>query len=760
MDAFGAPLRDAGLTLLFNRTPGGGDGRFALTATTQYGPGHAASAFRFAPGGLDLSEIAIAGAGVEASGAASLRQGEPSTADLAFRLGPGAILAAGHADGRVKIVQAADGPRVDLAARAVAAKLPDGTRLDSLSLAAAGPLGHLPYRVRAEGETAGAPFDLAGSGVLAETPGGRAIAFSGGGTVRGIAVRTLAPARVAFASGGGLDAHADLSLGGGRAAVQFGRHGERIEARATLSNLGLKLINEDLIGRFDANLALAGAGSSLAGDLTAKLSGAGGRDLKGAAPVDGTVTARLVPGRLLVNANVGNSHGLEAKAQVSLPALASAAPFHLAINRKQPMAGQFAINGELKPVWDLLMGGDRSLSGRIAASGVLAGSLADPRLTGQASLADGAFHDAATGLKLRDVDLRAVLANGAVDVSAFKADDGGKGSLSGSGRLNLERGAASNLALELSGFRLIDNDLAQATASGHVRVDRGADGRVKLTGTLTIDRAQVAPNPPVATGVTPMEVVEIHRPRAMEPGRGPRMAAAPPVALDVSLRAPRGIFIKGRGLDLELSLDAHVGGTTAAPSLTGVARVTRGDYNFAGQRFVIDDAGSIRLGSTPETILLDLTATRENPTLTAVVEIRGTAAKPTITLTSTPALPQDEVLSQVLFGASASQLTPLQAAQLASAVSGLATGGGFDVIGGLRNLAHLDRLAIGGDATGASTIAGGKYITDTVYLELIGGGREGSGAQVEWRVRKHVSLVSRVTSQGDSQVSIRWRKDY
>ena len=41
---------------------------------------------------------------------------------------------------------------------------------------------------------------------------------------------------------------------------------------------------------------------------------------------------------------------------------------------------------------------------------------------------------------------------------------------------------------------------------------------------------------------------------------------------------------------------------------------------------------------------------------------------------------------------------------LASAVSGLATGGGFDVIGGLRNLAHLDRLAIGGDATTGSTL--------------------------------------------------------
>ena len=114
----------------------------------------------------------------------------------------------------------------------------------------------------------------------------------------------------------------------------------------------------------------------------------------------------------------------------------------------------------------------------------------------------------------------------------------------------------------------------------------------------------------------------------------------------------------------------------------------------------------------------------------------------------------------MLFGASASQLSALQAAQLASAVSGLAGGGGFDVMGGLRNFAHLDRLAIGGTAATGTTVSGGKYLSDKVYLELTGGGREGPGAQVEWRVKKHLSLVSRLTSQGDSQLSIRWRKDY
>jgi translocation and assembly module TamB len=51
-------------------------------------------------------------------------------------------------------------------------------------------------------------------------------------------------------------------------------------------------------------------------------------------------------------------------------------------------------------------------------------------------------------------------------------------------------------------------------------------------------------------------------------------------------------------------------------------------------------------------------------------------------------------------------------------------------------------------------------VTDDVYVEIIGGGREGPSAQVEWRVRRALSLVSKIGSQGDAQLSVRWRKDY
>ena len=58
----------------------------------------------------------------------------------------------------------------------------------------------------------------------------------------------------------------------------------------------------------------------------------------------------------------------------------------------------------------------------------------------------------------------------------------------------------------------------------------------------------------------------------------------------------------------------------------------------------------------PQNIRLQLDATREDPSLTVTVRIRGTAARPEITLVSSPSLPNDEVLAKVLFERSASQL--------------------------------------------------------------------------------------------------------
>jgi translocation and assembly module TamB len=363
---------------------------------------------------------------------------------------------------------------------------------------------------------------------------------------------------------------------------------------------------------------------------------------------------------------------------------------------------------------------------------------------------------------LRDLQAYAVFDRNAAIVSGFSANDGRRdepGTVTGEGRIEFRSGGASSFTLALKGFEVIDNDQATARATGPVTLERAANGQLRVNGDLVVNRAEIAPNPPTPSGVVRMDVVEINRPVREADIDQPRPTTrGPGVLLDIKLKARRNVVLQGRGLDVEFSLNAEVKGTSNAPLLTGDAHEVRGTYEFAGKRFTFDERGYVTLSTRPEDIRLDLRALREDPALTAVIRITGTAAKPVLSLTSSPVLPQDEILAQILFGRSASQLSGVEAAQLASSVASLAGGGGLDVIGNIRQLAGLDRLAFGSDQYGM-TVAGGKYINDNVYFEIIGGGRESQAVQVEWRVRRNLSIVSRISGQGDAKLSVRWRRE-
>ncbi len=757
------PLKDAHITLSFLRKADGSSGVAAVTATSAFGPARARADFGFPEGGIDLTGLSVDAGGVKASGSLSLRSRTPSAANLEVTVTKGALLDAGRVAGTVKIADAPGGVRAALNLTAENLRFGgSNVTVRTAKLTANGPLDRLPYTAQAEGQSDGGRWGANGSGVLADGKPGYAATFDGQGRLGGRELRTLETAQVRF---GGPERSAHLKLAasdGGR--IDFdGRLSEAgTDVRAQVTGLTLGLLDEDLAGRTDATLTLQGRGARLDGTLEAKLAAARGRGTPTASGIDGVVRGRLSGNALSLDMTASNAQGLTASGNVVLPAESSAAPFRIAIARQRPMSGKFAAQGEVRPLWDLLVGGERSLAGKVMAQGVIGGTLADPSATGRIAVDGGRFDDGATGLSLRNVVLKADFAQNAVTITQASGVDGHGGSAAASGRISLMREGASNLKLDLKGFRLIDNDQATASASGQAIIDRAADGKVRLSGALTIDRADVAARVPTPSGVVAMDVVERNRPADLPASLPPANLTGDGWALDVTLKAPRGVFLRGHGLDVELSLDAHVGGTTAHPDLSGSAHVVRGDYDFAGKRFEFDPTSVVYLSTRAEAVRLDLTATRDDPSLTAAVRIRGTAARPQITLTSTPSLPNDEVLSQVLFGRTASQLSPLEAAQLASALSALAGGGGFDVVGNLRTFAGLDRLALGGGdaASGGVSVSGGKYITDNVYLELTGGGRDGGAAQVEWRVKRSLSIVSRIGGQGDSRLAIRWRRDY
>jgi translocation and assembly module TamB len=755
-------LKPAHVVLSLARTQTGVDGLISIAANSDYGLAHGKAGLHFVSDGVSLTDMDLAAGGVTAQGALALHNASPSSADLTMTIGPGAFATQGHAQGTVKLVTQSGGGLADVKLTAENFVARGSTVvISSASLTANGALDRLPYRLQAAVANDQWPLKLDGAGVFALKGSASAVSFNGQGRVRHADFKTLAPAVITF-EGPRRTAKVTLAVGGGQADITGEQNDKTINARAALTNVDLAALGEDVAGKVSANVSLSGAGSSLAGQLDAQLAGARSRDASSKLALDGHVHATLAGSTINLDAQAtGASSGDKADVSLALPAEASAAPFRIAISRTRPLSGRFAANGELQPIWDLFFGGEQSLGGALTAQGNIAGTLNAPKLTGHATLAAGKFEDSGTGLKLRNVAATVDLSETRVEVSQFNGTDIKSGTVSGTGQFSLAAGGESTLTLNVKGFQLLDNDNAKATATGAVTVTRATDGKFKLTGALNIDQANLSAATRAPPGVLTMDVVERNLPAArlselkVESGHG-----GPAITLDITLRANRHVFVRGLGINAELSLNASVGGTLAHPVLSGKARVVRGDYDFAGKRFEFDDQGYIDLDTSPEHIRLNLSATWDGSSLTAVIKIRGTAAKPEITLTSTPVLPQDEVLSQVLFGSSASQLSPVEAAQLAAAVTALATGGGFDVMGGLSRFARLDRLALGGDEASGVTVSGGKYIGNHLYLELTGGGRYGPSAQVEYRANRAFSLISQIGGLGGAKLSVRWRHDY
>ncbi len=162
---------------------------------------------------------------------------------------------------------------------------------------------------------------------------------------------------------------------------------------------------------------------------------------------------------------------------------------------------------------------------------------------------------------------------------------------------------------------------------------------------------------------------------------------------------------------------------------------------------------------------LNIVAEAKIKDITARVTFSGPASNPEMNLSSEPALPSDEILARVLFGRTASNITPSQALQLAMLARSLTTGGGsqLDFMSRTRKFLGLDELEFSSSDEGLSkgTLGVGKYLTEGVYLNLQKGVGQGTDkASVEVEVTPNITVESEVGSDSSSGIGVNWKYDY
>ncbi len=705
--------------------------------------------------GVTLPNLTGDLAALHAQGSARFTDAGP-TADLQLS---GAIdnLAPG-ASGQVQGHAALTTDRITIDASLANARIGD-LRVRTAQISAMGPYDNIAAHFTLRGALNRAALRLDGTGALTSVRGGTDLRIEGQGSLADAPFSLRTPILARW-RGRAFDLGVDAQFGEGALRVSWRDDGRALSGEAIADHAPIAPIaaiwGERGEGAMSGRARIASDHGGLTGSLNADLEHARFSS-RADENVTGHLQADLSRDRLRGQIDVQSSSGMTARFTADAPVETDTAPLRIALTPHRMGEASWSVHGPIDGLWAAARLNDQVLDGQLDGEGSLrfgAGALTG---TGAIAIANGRFEDKISGVKLQDVNARVRFGDDGAQIETFSARDARGGQITATG------GAANpsegRIAIHVQDMRLVDRPDARATSSGDLALEwHGLTSRV--SGDLTISEGQVNIATAPTAAVPQLDVIEINQPVTEDEPILPLETSVrgQAVTLDIRVRAPGRVFTRGRGLDAEWELDMHVMGDLATPRIVGTARTVRGDLSLSGRQFEIT-SGLITFNGDPNEAILNIVAEREATDLTARITLTGTANNPEVSLSSTPSLPEEEILPQVLFGRSVADLSALEAAQLASSLAALSGQGSFDIAEAARSLSGLDRLDVRQDESGGLLVSGGIYLTRDVYVEV---GRTGLGqaqTRVEWRLRPHLLLVTSFLANGDRRASIRWRRE-
>ncbi|WNO52924.1 translocation/assembly module TamB domain-containing protein [Stakelama saccharophila] len=614
------------------------------------------------------------------------------------------------------------------------------------------------------------PFQLAANARL--SPDSYLVALRGSGN--GIDFHTENPARIQVSDGSYTLMPTGIVLDKGRLRVA-GTYGTGMTAQMRLDDVDLSLANAfvpglGIMGMANGSLDFAQPSDGSFPKADARLNIADFRRSSIAAvsvPVNIQFQGKLFPqggeGRALIKRGTTTVGRMVATLQ-PLPPGAGAWTTRL---MAAPLGGGIRYNGPAAVLFSFAALSDQQLTGPIAVAANFDGRLRAPQLSGIVRSSNLSYVNETYGTRLTNMKVDGRFNNDRFQLNQLSAK-AGDGSIAAQGYVGLaaDAGFPMDIRATLDDARLARSDSLGATATGELRVRHQPGETATITGELRIPEARYEISRQGAAEVPMLDGVRRKGEQVKSEAESDDASAAPPglFRLDIRVRADNRLFVSGMGLESEWQADIRVGGTSASPDVRGTMRIVRGTYSFAGKRFEISRGVISFEGGPIGDPQLNIQATTENDGVTFTINITGSAQNPQIEFASNPNLPQDEVLSRLLFGSSVTDLSATEAVQLAAALNSLrGSGGGLNPLGKLRSATGFDRLRILGsdDTTGRGTaLAAGKYLTDDVYVEVITDARGFTATQIEISLTKALSLLSQVGTAGGSSGSIRYSKDY
>ncbi|HKR77606.1 MAG TPA: translocation/assembly module TamB domain-containing protein, partial [Rhodanobacter sp.] len=386
--------------------------------------------------------------------------------------------------------------------------------------------------------------------------------------------------------------------------------------------------------------------------------------------------------------------------------------------KQQALAGQLDLRLNSLAFLELFGNTLANVHGQAVGSFRLGGTLAQPAVSGQATVDDFAAELPAAGLKLS----KGRLAVSALDTHSLRVDgnvQSGTGTLTVAGVAGLGGNVATDIAIKGSQFTAADIPAAKVAISPELRLQRNAQG-LDLGGSVLLDSADVNLDklPGAGASKASPDVVVVDRPQP-EPG------SSLPFTATVKVDLGRKTHLAGMGLDGRLggvlTVNERPGRAT-----TGQGQITvSGTYKAYGQNLAIQ-RGKLLFASTPiDNPGLDIRAVRKlNPNATidegqeVGLQVSGTAQRPVLTVFSNPLMEQSDALSYLITGKPLSQVKGGEGNMVGAAAQALGSAAGNLLAKSIGSKIGVDDIGVSSNEAlgGNSAFTVGKYLSPRLYL--------------------------------------------
>jgi autotransporter translocation and assembly factor TamB len=388
-----------------------------------------------------------------------------------------------------------------------------------------------------------------------------------------------------------------------------------------------------------------------------------------APPVNGELTLKAIMQNnvLLMQSSLISQNNKLMEMDAAIPLNINFFPFSLNIPLESQIKANLFFNGNIENLLGFIDIKSHYAEGNLKCNLNISNTIKDPKVRGSLVLENGYYENYFSGTSLDNINAICLGEENHLSLKKFTADDDSGGSLNATGYIDitLKDLFPFSINAQFSNFAWLQKDWITAKAQGSVKFT-GNMKKAKSEGNITILNTNMSiPSSPEAS-VFEASVIYVTgelKPQIITTETNPY-----PIDVDMQVSAPNKIFIKGKGIESEWQGNLKLSGSFANLIAEGSLQLMHGKFSFAGRHFDLIK-GAVMFDKKNAEPQIHVVGEMKIQNVTLIANVKGSLTGPEITFTSNPPLPISSIISMLLFGKEAAEISGTQAEQIMAAIN-------------------------------------------------------------------------------------------